>query len=84
LRVDPQHGLSADGRKLTALVLIPADEEEWNLLMSIKNLNPMLPGVGSALFLTAAPYTEPVADSPREATSGTALRIVECTPSPAA
>jgi hypothetical protein len=44
------------------------------------SLAPMLPMVGSSLFLANAPYTENPADSPR-AMAGTALRIVECSPS---
>jgi len=65
------------------LRLLPENVKEWHLLRSLKSIAPMLPMVGSSLWLTSAPYTEPDADS-RKVMAGTALRIVECTPSPAA
>ena len=64
----------------SALQLIPENAEEWHMLRCLTSLAPMLPMVGSSLFLTNAPYTENPADSPR-AMAGTALRIVECSPS---
>jgi hypothetical protein len=67
-------------QRTRSLLLIPGNAEEWELLTSLKHIHPMMPGVGSSLFLTNAPYTENPADSPR-AMAGTALRIVECSPS---
>jgi len=58
-----------------AVLLIPQSAEEWQILASLKHINPMLPAVGSALFLTTAPYTEPDADSPKVRASGSVLRM---------
>jgi hypothetical protein len=53
--------------------LTPENPEEWHTLRCLRSLAPMLPMVGSALFLTSAPYTEPDVDSQRLA-DGTARK----------
>lgn len=58
-----------------AVALIPESLEEWQTLQGMKHLHPMLPGVGSSLFLTDAPYMEPDADSPKERASGSVLKM---------
>lgn len=60
------------GKPAKGVVLIPENVKEWEVLTSIKHLHPLLPGVGSALFLTDAPFTEPDAASQKAMTSGIA------------
>jgi hypothetical protein len=64
------------GRNQKAIVLTPDSLAEWYLLASMGSMT-MLQSPGASLFLTAAPYTESAAVSPKEPGCGSVTCINE-------